>query len=45
MDCGKIGQLISQLRREKDMTQKDLADRLGISNKTVSKWENGGSLR
>ena len=41
MDCGKIGQLISQLRREKDMTQKDLADRLGISNKTVSKWENG----
>lgn len=41
MDCGKIGRLIAQLRREKDMTQKDLADRLGISNKTVSKWENG----
>lgn len=41
MDCVKIGRLIYTLRKEKGMTQKTLADALGISNKTVSKWECG----
>ena len=41
MDCVKIGKLIARLRREKGMTQKQLAERLGISGKTVSKWETG----
>lgn len=41
MDCAKVGQLILQLRREKGLTQRQLADTLGISNKTVSKWECG----
>lgn len=41
MDCIKIGQLISKLRKEKGLTQKNIADTLGISNKTVSKWETG----
>lgn len=41
MDSVKIGKLISALRKEKGMTQKNLADVLGISNKTVSKWECG----
>lgn len=45
MDCVKIGKLITRLRREKGMTQKQLAERLGISGKTVSKWETGVSLR
>lgn len=45
MDCAKVGQLILQLRREKGLTQRQLADTLGISNKTVSKWECGVSLR
>lgn len=45
MDCAKVGQLILQLRREKGLTQRQLADALGISNKTVSKWECGVSLR
>lgn len=41
MDCAKIGKLIFQLRTEKGLTQKQTADRLGISNKTISKWECG----
>lgn len=43
MDCAKVGQLILQLRREKGLTQRQLADTLGISNKTASKWECGVS--
>lgn len=45
MDCAKVGKLIAELRKEKGLTQKNIADALGISNKTVSKWETGGSLR
>lgn len=41
MDCAKIGRLIAQLRKEKGLTQKNIADALSISNKTVSKWECG----
>lgn len=41
MDCVKIGKLIAKLRKEKKLTQKNVADALGISNKTVSKWECG----
>jgi transcriptional regulator with XRE-family HTH domain len=41
MDCVKIGKLIARLRKEKNLTQKNIADALGIQNKTVSKWECG----
>ena len=41
MDCVKIGNLIAKLRKEKNLTQKNIADALGIQNKTVSKWECG----
>lgn len=41
MDCAKIGKLILQLRREKGLTQRQVAEQLNISNKTVSKWECG----
>lgn len=41
MDCAKIGKLISVLRKEKQLTQKEIADALGIQPKTVSKWETG----
>lgn len=44
MDQIKTGQFIGQLRKEKNMTQKELADKLGISDKTVSKWETGKGL-
>lgn len=41
MDLSKVGQLIYDLRREKGMTQKQLADQMGLSDKTISKWERG----
>ena len=45
MHAENIGALIAQIRKEKGLTQKDLAEKLHISDKTVSKWETGGSLR
>ncbi len=41
MDCTKIGSLLYKLRKEKGMTQKEVADSMNISNKTISKWERG----
>ena len=41
MDNTKIGNLIYQLRKEKNMTQLQLAEKLGVSDKAVSKWERG----
>ena len=41
MDCSKVGALILKLRKEKKMTQKDIAMRMNISDKTISKWERG----
>lgn len=44
MDQIKIGQFIAQCRKEKNMTQRQLAEALGISDKTISKWETGKGL-
>ena len=41
MDQEKIGILLRSLRVQKEMTQKELAEKLGLSGKTVSKWECG----
>lgn len=41
MDCSKVGVLLFRLRKEKGLTQKQVADRLNLSDKTVSKWERG----
>lgn len=35
------GKFISQKRKEKNLTQEQLAEKLGVSNKTISKWETG----
>lgn len=43
MDNVKIGNLIYKLRKEKKLTQLQLAEMLHISDKTVSKWERGVS--
>lgn len=40
----QFGQFLSQLRKEKELTQKQLAEKLYISDKAVSKWERGLSL-
>ena len=41
MNQTAIGSYISRKRREKNLTQEQLAEKLGESNKTISKWENG----
>ena len=44
MDQNKIGKFIAETRKQKNMTQRQLADILSISDKTVSKWETGKGL-
>ena len=44
MDQEKIGVFISSLRKEQGMTQQQLADAIGVSNKTISKWECGKGM-
>ena len=44
IDKVKFGEFISELRKEKGITQKELAGRLYISDKAVSKWETGHSV-
>lgn len=41
MDCKKVGQLIKKKRLEKKMTQQELADKLHITDRAISKWERG----
>ena len=44
MNQEKIGKFIAQCRKEKNMTQQDLSEKLGVSSKTVSNWENGRNM-
>lgn len=44
MNQEKIGKFIAKLRKEKGLTQKELAEKLNITDKAISKWENGKSL-
>ena len=44
MDYSKIGELIKKERKLKSWTQTELADKLCVSEKTVSKWENGNGV-
>ena len=41
MNQTAIGSYITRKRREQNLTQEQLAEQLGVSNKTISKWENG----
>ena len=44
MDQEKIGKFILEMRKQKGLTQKELAELVGISDKTISKWECGNSM-
>lgn len=44
MNQEKIGKFISKLRKQKNMTQEQLAEKLGVSNKSISRWENGKTM-
>ena len=43
MMTNDIGKFIQEIRKEKGLTQKELAELIGVSDKTISKWENGNS--
>jgi len=44
MDQQKIGRFLKDLRKERGVTQEQLAERLGVSNRSVSRWENGVTM-
>ena len=44
MDQVKIGRFIAECRREKNLTQMQLAEKLNITDRAVSKWENGRAM-
>ena len=44
MDLIKIGKFIATCRKERKLTQSELAEQLGISDRAISKWENGNCL-
>ncbi len=44
MDMIKIGKFIAQLRKEQGLTQEQLGEKVGVTNKTVSRWETGNYL-
>lgn len=44
MDQIKTGKFIATLRKEKDLTQEQLGEKLGVTNKTISRWENGNYM-
>lgn len=41
MNQQKVGRFLKTLRSEKSITQEELAEKLGVSNRSVSRWENG----
>lgn len=44
MNQAKIGSFLRQLRNERELTQALVAETFGVSNRTVSRWENGANL-
>ena len=44
MDIIKIGKFIAENRKKKGMTQEQLAEKLGVTSKTISRWENGNYM-
>ena len=44
MDQQKIGLFLKELRKENNYTQEQLAEKFGVSNRTVSRWENGNNM-
>ena len=44
MDQKKIGKFILELRKENNMTQQDLANKIGVTDRAISKWENGRGM-
>ena len=44
IDQMKIGKFLKELRKEKELTQEQLAEQFGVSSRSVSRWENGNTM-
>ena len=44
MDQSKIGNYLKELRKQKGLTQEELSEKLGVSRRSVSRWETGSNL-
>ena len=44
MNQEKIGVFIAKCRKDKKLTQEQLAEKLGVTNKSISRWENGKTM-
>lgn len=44
MDMTKVGSFLAELRKKNNMTQAELGEKLGVTNKTVSRWETGNYM-
>ena len=44
IDQMKIGAFLRELRKEKELTQEQLAEKFGVSSRSVSRWENGNTM-
>ena len=44
MDQIKIGKFIAEKRKERNLTQEQLAEKLGVTNRSISNWENGKNM-
>lgn len=44
MDMVKMGRFLAELRREHHFTQAELGEKLGVTNKTISRWETGNYM-
>ena len=44
MDAIKIGEFLRELRKEKNLTQQELAEKFMVSNRTISRWETGTNM-
>lgn len=44
MDTKKVGMFLAELRKQNNMTQEQLGEKIGVTNKTVSRWETGAYM-
>ena len=44
MDMVKMGSFLAELRKEHNLTQAELGEKLGVTNKTISRWETGNYM-
>ena len=44
MNQEKIGKFLKELRKKKGLTQEQIAEKFNVSNRTISRWENGNNM-